>query len=454
MNETTAARRPDFDAVRPPDGEKPFIHLCWMLHNQCNHRCSYCSESNWGGSHKWLKLEHATRFAELALEHYSDRTMMVSFTGGEPTLWPDFGPFVEWLHSRGVIIGMTTNGTKPRAFFEQYAKYFDWISFSYHPEFTRHSRFLENIAESSKHSHVAARIMMPPDEKLWSRSNELISEAEAWNQDRKFASNVFAERVAISLDFGSAYPRPTKYSDQQNTTLASTRPDLDGADREIEAANPLNRIGFSYANSPTKLSPLDASNLLIKNSTKFLGWTCDIGLEQLFIDDRGMILRAGCRVGGVIGHISDEAFAFPTKPIRCVKNYCHCVTDILTSKRSQEWPSEKKEGRSLASKITYAQERAQHESAAIFYRIGQRKIRFERGLELSTLEKIEQNILRAFGLLNPKTAARSLGLIRYIRSTVIHIFWSRPIQKSYYFSRYQFYKRILGKTPPGTRPLS
>jgi sulfatase maturation enzyme AslB (radical SAM superfamily) len=76
------ANAPDFDAIGLPADKSAFIHLCWLLHNQCNHRCSYCSEINWGGTFRDLDLNQAKKFVEKAIQHFAGRRLMVSFTGG------------------------------------------------------------------------------------------------------------------------------------------------------------------------------------------------------------------------------------------------------------------------------------------------------------------------------------------------------------------------------------
>ncbi|MBK7842773.1 MAG: hypothetical protein IPJ71_03625 [Bdellovibrionales bacterium] len=88
---------------------------------------------------------------------------------------------------------------------------------------------------------------------------------------------------------------------------------------------------------PRKIFELDANSLLAKGQTNFIGWKCEIGLEQIFIDSEGNVLRAGCRVGGIIGHISNTKMIFPTKAVLCTKSYCHCGTDIIATKFSPKW---------------------------------------------------------------------------------------------------------------------
>jgi organic radical activating enzyme len=441
-----SATRPPFDAIRLPDDEPALLHLCWMLHNQCNHRCTYCAEVNWGGSHRWLKLDAAIGFVERVLAHYPDRRIMISFTGGEPTLWPDFGPFVEWLKGRGVLIGMTTNGTKPLAFFEKYAQFFQWISFSFHPEFTRPEKFLANIAESSKESDVTIRAMMPAEPSLWQKSRDLIDLATQWNAEKKFSSYVGCDVVPIAVGFGTEHTRPTEYSPAQSEFFRETKIHFDGNVKREPRLNPLNRIGFSTVKTPERLEVLDTTKLLSQNQTDFRGWTCDIGLEQLFIDEKGEIVRAGCRVGGTLGHIFDADLKFPTAPVRCSKSYCHCNTDILTSKRSPEWLEQiEKRSESPLNEAT-------HRFQLIHQKASGARSRWKYG------ERPSLTNLPVFALTYLTVAFDRVKKVRVrfdfwrslsmgsIRETLTIEKIVRRLLKPYYFLRFQFQKRILRRT--------
>ena len=442
VSEPNQTHQPPFDAIRLPTGDSPFLHLCWMLHNQCNHRCSYCSEVNWGGSHRWLTFADATDFVDRALSHYTGRRVLVSFTGGEPTLWPDFGPFVEWLSQRGVLIGMTTNATKPRVFFERYAKFFDWISFSYHPEFTRSARFLENAVEASKHTQTTIRVMMPDDDVLWKKSVDFLAEAKSLNEARQYASNVHCEVVPIALGFGTAFTRPTVYSAEREQFLRTPMITFDAARIEKTVRSPHTTLGVSNLNQPDAFQQLDTSALIARNQTDFRGWICDIGLEQLFIDHSGLVARAGCRVGGNLGHISKRDLKFPTAAVRCVKSYCHCITDILTSKRNPEWEAMK--GRSNPSYFGELKHRFALRRHRFFE---QRQIWREQQADLE--KKNRRLSWKYFLYQGPYAFIDAMFYVTGAVSAVLtRIVWSRPVRKPYYFVRFQFYKRILKREAP------
>ena len=68
-------------------------------------------------------------------------------------------------------------------------------------------------------------------------------------------------------------------------------------------------------------------------AANWLGWECWAGVEQLVVDTDGSIWRGWCKVGGLLGHVSDLDLALPVQPTVCDKNRCHCNFDIMSTKR-------------------------------------------------------------------------------------------------------------------------
>lgn len=339
VTQTTTAKHPPVDAILGSylrTGERPYIHICWMLHNHCNHRCSYCDKSNWGGDHPWPKIEDAFRFFETVLRHYSDRRITVSFSGGEPTLWPDLITLIKWLRERDITVGMTSNGTKGPAYFREISPMLQWLSLSFHPQFTEPGRFTETVLATEGTPHVTVRLMMPPERRLWNRSFEFGEKLKSLSS---FSRPVGAEYVPIVAGFGSSNTRPIQYEKDQEARFEQASIWL-GPKSPRPKGTAISEVEGGVLATPVQFAPLDPNRLITRNETNFFGWKCEVGREQLFVDSKGRILRAGCGVGGPVGHITDSEFFFPTSSVRCNKVFCHCLTDVIATKTSPRWDLE------------------------------------------------------------------------------------------------------------------
>ena len=327
---------PDFDAILPQGEERP-LHICWFLHNHCNHRCSYCHESNWNGSFQWLALAHVKSFVDQVRKHYGRRRTLISFTGGEPTLWPDFEECVKDLSSDGFELGMTSNGAKPLEYFERIAPHFSWISLSFHPEFTRTEKFLTLIDRLSGLTSLSVRIMLPFDDKLARRSIHFREELERAFHDSKIRGRVHVELVKTVEGFGTILTSPLEYQGQSREALSRWPPKSLLRDGVIEPRNDnLLDSYMTHQRGAQNSRQLNVSELIDANRVNFENWTCNIGLEQIFVGADGYVFRSGCGVGNRLGRLGHR-IDFPVHPVRCWKKFCHCGTDVAVSKVSPDW---------------------------------------------------------------------------------------------------------------------
>jgi len=94
-------------------GAAPYVVL-WRVMDECNLACPFCAYD------KRLKFPRSTvetrdviRMIEMlsALQKAKNRPVMMSWLGGEPTLWADFGKVVDKAAHGGLMQSLTTNGT-------------------------------------------------------------------------------------------------------------------------------------------------------------------------------------------------------------------------------------------------------------------------------------------------------------------------------------------------------
>ena len=66
------------------------------------------------------------------------------FGGGEPTLNPDFEPFVDYLASKGQWVMLVSNGSQGPAYWRKNADNYNTLIFSAHFEFMKPELFIKN----------------------------------------------------------------------------------------------------------------------------------------------------------------------------------------------------------------------------------------------------------------------------------------------------------------------
>jgi len=88
-------------------GGRPFpLAVAWMITGRCNRDCRYCD-----ATYLRDQQELGTRDALALVDQMADAGVrLVSITGGEPLLRPDFGPIVRRIHERGMVCKVNSNG--------------------------------------------------------------------------------------------------------------------------------------------------------------------------------------------------------------------------------------------------------------------------------------------------------------------------------------------------------
>jgi hypothetical protein len=176
----------------------------------------------------------------------------------------------------------------------------------------------------SKECRTHVNIMGHTDEALFDKGIEL-SEKLA-----NTIENISMAFQPLVIDFGT---ERFKYTDKQQDII-NRQYELFGKKVKHTRSFKLYRGSMKLTDSINDLTQISSAHRFIaddKNNWK--GWDCWAGVEQIIIDFDGSIWRGWCRVGGSFGNIKiPNSVNFPTSPVRCDKNYCHCNFDIMCKK--------------------------------------------------------------------------------------------------------------------------
>lgn len=81
--------------------KKKYIAITWQVSDNCNFRCPYCNEGNWGGHHKNDdNTELYLKNIKEIIDRYKDKgyeAFKIYFSGGEPTIWKNLIPVAEFF---------------------------------------------------------------------------------------------------------------------------------------------------------------------------------------------------------------------------------------------------------------------------------------------------------------------------------------------------------------------
>ena len=301
--------------------------VTWSLHNFCNFRCEYCPPNLNNGTTKNISLEDVVKFYNALKEKVPNKKIVFAFSGGEPTLHPQFIDIVKFLSDNGCEISMTTNGSRGLDWWKKAEPYIDHMVISYHPGWTKPQKLKDNIDFLTQTSWINLDLMMNP--KHW---DEILQLGESF-KDRP---NIAVTYLPIQKDFGNGANGLIDYSEEQLEFLKNP-PNYWGefkpADHKLKKCLGLFGRGSKSMETDQGISRLDYKYLIANDLNRFKGYECNLGMEGLIIEINGDIYNAYCHVGGVVGNVYTGEYNLATKPIICPIDYCSCSVDIEISKK-------------------------------------------------------------------------------------------------------------------------
>ena len=283
------------------------IKVEWNLGKRCNYDCGYCPSSIHDNSSPHTDIAILKSAVDKLMT--LGKPIRLSFTGGEPTVHPDFEEIINYCKHVGISwISVTTNGTRKPAWYVK--QRVDQYVFSLHFEH-EWKRVVDTIVRvgSSRNQNLVIQIMAHHD-----KMAEVIDVAgyfKAINIPYTVRRIRWTEGDHDLFDDMRYHPDDFKWLIEQEATVKGNCVIDKGSLGEQ----------IIHANDVIKL-----------HLNKFKDWTCNAGLESLMINWDGDVHRATCRVGGSLGNIYKGTFDVPLEPIICDRNYCTCAADIPLTK--------------------------------------------------------------------------------------------------------------------------
>jgi organic radical activating enzyme len=304
--------------------------ITWILNNSCPFHCWYCPDDIHRGKNKYYEWDHCDKFLDILFERYE--YCHFSLSGGEPTTWPYINQLVDKILSNPkASVGINSNLVRTQQWWDRISNKLAYVAASYHPSVLttedQRNEFLDKCHKIAESCSVGMRLMMDPNH--WDHCLELYH--KLITTERKFT----VEPVRI-LDYFDGFDNVSYhrgYSNHQNDILSNMNTLYSTLDFHYDNNSNDFNVKVTYEDNQELLVD-HVAPMVLNKVNRFNGWKCNIGIESLFISERGQLKKGNCTVGGYIGSISDyENIKWPDdKPTICTVDQCHCFTDLQLTK--------------------------------------------------------------------------------------------------------------------------
>jgi organic radical activating enzyme len=304
-------------------GHQNYFVINWCISNVCNFSCSYCPEGCHNHSVGFPHFETVRDFCRAVMKHHRGKQLYFEFTGGEVTLWRDLPRLLQFFAENKTQVGIISNGSRSMDWWSAHGPLMSHVCLSYHSEFAKAEHYLRVAAYLSQHTSLHCNIMMNP-----SRFDECLRVANQLVEIRNIS-------VALQPLVHDLCDDLYDYTPEQLRAI-------EDCEKDINSRIKWDRPGFTYRGrmqlrkNGKIIETLNPHQLIARKLNNWEGWECEIGNEQLVVDLLGNVLRGWCAQGGIVGNIHDLSLKFPSSPIVCRRDHCHCNLDIMTTKRSKE----------------------------------------------------------------------------------------------------------------------
>lgn len=307
------------------------LRITYDLGNICNYKCWYCFPGANEGTTRWPNVDVVKQNMVNVINYYYDNNItdiQLTLIGGEPTLWPDFGEFVEYVatHSKSVKISAHTNGSRTLRWWREYGQYFDHVYLSIHHERVDLDHIVE-VAEILLDKKVAVSAAVLMDHTNWDKCMDNLN--YLLSSKRQFI--VYAKPIYID--------GKTTYNTEQLSFLETDMKRGPSEEDKLwmlpKFSNiPVNTIFFDDG---TSMNTSADHWLMMNDLNHFKGWKCSLGINSISILRDGRITGfCEAKLFGMNDYYNLNDFHLDFKPklqtVICHKDDCVNSIEALLNK--------------------------------------------------------------------------------------------------------------------------
>jgi len=281
------------------------IKVEWNIGKRCNYDCTYCPKEIHDNFSPHTPIDVLEKTIDQLVE--IGKPIRLSFTGGEPSVHPDFEDLLEYCKRKGIFwINLTTNGTRSSRWYLQHEMFINHIVFSLHFE------------------HDWQRVARTINEFYDGTEIDFFVNVMAHHDHMDNVRKVVKQFKEVGIKFAVRRIRWTEGDHNVFDDLKYNGNDLQWILEQDATVKPNVRIDDDKV--------MHANDVIKLHLNQFKDWSCNAGIESLMINWDGEVHRATCRVGGSLGNIYTGSFIVPKDPVICTRDWCTCAADIPLTK--------------------------------------------------------------------------------------------------------------------------
>lgn len=276
--------------------------VAWEISNKCNYDCWYCPKHLHSGTSGWPDFQKTLDFFNFLSQ--KNEYVHISLVGGEPTLWPELGRFLEKI-PENVFADIVTNGSRTIAWWEKIKSHLNRhrVIFSFHSNTAKENHILSivNLLKSFDITCYVFILLDPSHEKRLTEFAKILKENEI---------NYTFKAILPNYD-GSVID----YTENQKNIIENEKFISEKTKSFIRPNDII--VNEKIVTTPTKL--------VIDKSNNFFGFSCMAGSKRISINYNQEIFAGAC---GALKLGTLDNYKILNKAITCPKKSCKCLDDI------------------------------------------------------------------------------------------------------------------------------
>jgi glycosyltransferase involved in cell wall biosynthesis/MoaA/NifB/PqqE/SkfB family radical SAM enzyme len=307
------------------------LHVDWVVTRKCNYGCSYCTVHN-NKTGFFVDLASMKQAVD-GLNKLESSKVQILLAGGEPTIYPQFFEFVEYLFEKlgdRLFLRVQTNLGKPLSFFKKFAEklylYNDKIEIlsSYHFEFAEPEKYFKKIKILVDNKfNVKINLLAHP---------EHIEEVKKLNEYIKTITNKNLRLNLVTVRHNYGQIPDKRYTEDDIKWLKSNYSNTEKKNIEIKYWDETKEIIESTAFLPDEIT--------IKQMNNFKGFECAAGKNMISINADGSLDPSIClrKLKGNKPNIFNNPNAFEeiSGPVECPFDNCGIPACVVLPKYSKQ----------------------------------------------------------------------------------------------------------------------